>query len=162
MKVIDVMTSAPYFCRPETNLGAAAEYMWDGNCGFLPVLGNDGKIAGVITDRDICIAFGTRNRLPGEISVGEVMSRKVFSCSADDDIHVALRRMQEGQVRRLPVTAQDGTLTGVISLDDIVCGAEPLSLGKVTALTSEEVVKTYKAINRRQVPQAAFKRVATA
>lgn len=162
MRVKDVMTSDPYFCRPETNLGTAVEYMWDGNCGFLPVLEKDGKMAGVITDRDICIALGTRNRLPGEISVGEVMSRKVFACFANDDIHIALQRMQEGEVRRLPVTAQDGSLAGVISLDDVLCGAEPPSLIKFPALGSDEVVKTFKAINRRQVPQAAFKRVATA
>lgn len=134
--------------------------MWEGNCGFLPVMGNDNKIVGVITDRDICIAFGTRSRLPGEINVGEVMSRKVFSCSAEDDIHVALRRMQEGQVRRLPVTSQDGSLVGVISLDDILCQAEPLSLGKMPELTNEEILRTCKIVNRQQVPQAAFKRAA--
>lgn len=160
MRARNVMTSTPYFCRPENNLGTATQYMWEGNCGFLPVMGNDNKIVGVITDRDICIAFGTRNRLPGEINVGEVMSRKVFSCSAEDDIHVALRRMQEGQVRRLPVTSQEGSLVGVISLDDILCQAEPLSLGKMPELTNEEILRTCKIVNRQQVPQAAFKRAA--
>lgn len=160
MRARNVMTSSPYFCRPENNLGTATQYMWEGNCGFLPVMGNDNKIVGVITDRDICIAFGTRNRLPGEINVGEVMSRKVFSCSAEDDIHVALRRMQEGQVRRLPVTSQEGSLVGVISLDDILCQAEPLSLGKMPELTNEEILRTCKIVNRQQVPQAAFKRAA--
>ncbi len=162
MRVRSVMTGAPYFCRPENNLGTATQYMWEGNCGFLPVVGHDSKVIGVITDRDICIAFGTRNRLPGEINVGEVMSRKVFSCSSEDDIHVALRKMQEGQVRRLPVTSQDGSLVGVISLDDILCQAEPLTLGKVPELTSEEIVRTYQIVNQQQVPQAAFKRAAAA
>lgn len=160
MRVRSVMTGTPYFCRPETNLGTATQYMWEGNCGFLPVVGNDNKIVGVITDRDICIAFGTRNRLPGDINVGEVMSRKVFSCLSEDDIHVALRRMQEGQVRRLPVTSQDGSLVGVISLDDILCQAEPLSLGKIPELTNEEILRTCRIVNRQQVPQAAFKRAA--
>jgi CBS domain-containing protein len=162
MKVKEVMTDTPYYCQPKTNLGTATEYMWEGNCGFLPVVENDGKVTGVITDRDICIAFGTRNRLPGEISVGEVMSRKVFSCSPEDNIHVALQTMKEGQVRRLAVISRDGSLAGVISLDDVLCRAESASLGKEPELTSEEVVKIYKAINRQQVPQAAFKRAATA
>jgi CBS domain-containing protein len=162
MKVSDAMSNTPYYCRPGTNLGTATEYMWNGNCGFLPVVSNDGIVIGVITDRDICVACGTRNRLPGSISVGEVMTRKVYSCSPEDDIHIALHKMKEAQVRRLAVIARDGTLAGVISLDDILCRAEPMSLGKLPELTSEEVVRAYKAINQQQVPQAAFKRAATA
>jgi CBS domain-containing protein len=71
MKIKELMSTPPYCCQPETNLGAATELMWNGNCGFLPVLGNDGNVFGVVTDRDICIALGTRNRLPGEIKVSE-------------------------------------------------------------------------------------------
>ncbi len=162
MKVSDAMSGTPYFCRSGTNLGTATEYMWEGNCGFLPVVSTDGKVIGVITDRDICIACGTRNRLPGSISVGEVMTRKVHSCFPEDDIHIALHKMKEAQVRRLVVIGRDGTLVGVISLDDVLCCAEPISLGKSPELTTEEVVRTYKAINQKQVPQAAFKRAATA
>jgi CBS domain-containing protein len=79
MKVKELMMRTPYQCQPETNLGEATELMWNGNCGFLPVVDSEGKIHGVVTDRDICIALGTRNRLPGEIPVREVMSEKLFS-----------------------------------------------------------------------------------
>lgn len=70
--------------------------------------------------------------------------------------------MQEGQVRRLPVTSHNGGLVGDISLDDILCQAEPLTLGKVPKLTSEEIVRTHQVVNQQQVPQAAFKRAAAA
>ncbi len=73
MKVRELMMGTPYHCHPESNLGAATEFMWNGNCGFLPVVGSEGKLQGVVTDRDICIALGTRNHLPGEIPVREVM-----------------------------------------------------------------------------------------
>lgn len=63
MKVKEVMTATPYYCQPETNLVSATELMWNANCGFLPVEGADGKTVGVVTDRDICVALGTRNRL---------------------------------------------------------------------------------------------------
>ncbi len=106
MKVKDVMMGTPYYCQPETNLGSATELMWNANCGFLPVEAADGKVIGVITDRDICIALGTRNRLAGDIAVGEVMSGKLYSCAPDDDIHMALQTMKEGKVRRLPVIAK--------------------------------------------------------
>jgi CBS domain-containing protein len=162
MKVKEVMTATPYYCQPETNLGSATELMWNANCGFLPVQGTDGKIVGVVTDRDICVALGTRNRLPGDVTVGEVMSDKVFSCDLDDDIHIALQTMKEGKVRRLPVIAKNGTLVGVISTDDILLRAEPTSMGKHPELSSDEVVRTYRAITQRQVPKGTAKQAATA
>jgi CBS domain-containing protein len=96
MKVKDAMMGTPYYCQLDTNLGSAAELMWVGNCGFLPVMDANGKIVGVVTDRDVCIGLGTRNRLPGDVTVREVMSNRLFACSPEDDVHVALRTMQEG------------------------------------------------------------------
>jgi len=162
MKVKEVMMGTPYHCQPETNLGSATELMWNANCGFLPVQAPDGKVIGVVTDRDICVALGTRSRLAGEVFVGEVMTSKLCSCLPDDDIHVALQTMKEGKVRRLPVIAQDGFLVGVISMDDILLRTEPMSLGKEPELSTDEVVRTYQAITQRQVPQVVAKKAATA
>jgi len=163
MRVVDVMMGTPYQCQPEANLGKATELMWIGNCGFLPVVGSDGKLAGVITDRDICVALGTRGRVAGDVPVADVMSRKVYSCSPEDDVHVALRAMREGHVRRLPVIAKkDGELVGVISIDDVLIHAEPVNLGRAQDLSSEEVVQTFQAINARQLPLAVGKKSATA
>jgi predicted transcriptional regulator len=69
MKVRDVMKPAAVCCRRDTNLAAAVELLWVNNCGTLSVVGNNGKLEAVITDRDICIAAGTRNRLPSELTV---------------------------------------------------------------------------------------------
>lgn len=158
MKVKDVMMGTPYYCQLDTNLGSAAELMWIGNCGFLPVVDANGKIVGVVTDRDICIALGTRNRLPGGVTVREVMSNRIFACSADDDVHVALRTMQEGGVRRLPVIAQNETVVGVISMDDLLLRAEVPGIGKRPELSTEEVIKTYRAIDQRRIPQIVLAR----
>jgi len=162
MKVKEVMMGTPYFCRPDTNLGSATELMWNANCGFLPVETSDGKVIGVVTDRDICVALGTRSRLAGDVFVGEVMTGKLYSCLPDDDVHVALQTMKEGKVRRLPAIAQDGTLVGVISMDDILVRTEPVSLGKEPELSTDEVVRTYRAITQRQVPQVVAKHAAAA
>jgi len=153
MKVKDVMTSAPSYCQVETNLGSATELMWNANCGFLPVETADGKVVGVVTDRDICIALGTRGRLAGNVTIAEVMSDKVHACAPDDDIHIALQTMKEGNVRRLPVIAKNGTLAGVVSMDDILLQAEPTRLGREPELSTDEVVRTYRAIAQRQVTQ---------
>jgi CBS domain-containing protein len=152
MKVKELMTATPYYCQPETNLGTATELMWKGNCGFLPVVGNDGKVFGVVTDRDICIALGTRNRLPGDIKVSEVItSQKLFYCCPDDDVHVALQAIQTGRVRRLPVITHDGVLAGIVSMDDILLKAEPMAVGKQPELSSDEIVRTYRAITQPQL-----------
>ena len=121
-------------------------------------MGTNGKIVGVVTDRDICIALGTRNRVAGDITVRDVMSDRLFACSPDDDVHVALRTMQEGGVRRLPVIVENGTLVGVISMDDLLLRAEATGIGRQPELSTEEVVKTYRAIDQRRVPQIVLAR----
>ena len=153
MKVKEIMTGTPYTCRKETNLGEATELMWKGNCGFLPVLGDDGKICGVITDRDICIALGTKNKTAGEVTVGEVASRKVYWCTPDEEIHVALLTMRDGHVRRLPVIDADGRPVGVLSMDDILLHAEAGGFNKIVELSTDEVVRTFRAIHRRDLPE---------
>lgn len=162
MKVKDIMMGTPYYCQLETNLGSATELMWNANCGFLPVESADGKVIGVITDRDICIALGTRNRPAGEITVAEVLTGKLYSCSPDDDIHMALQTLKEATVRRLPVVAQNGTLVGVLSMDDILLRTEPSSVGKEPELSSDEVVRTFRSIRQRRAPEIVVARTAAA
>ena len=160
MKAKEVMVATPYSCQPEMNLGAATELMWKGNCGFLPVVDPEGKICGVVTDRDICIALGTRNVTAGELRIAEVSQRKVFSCMPEDEIHMALQAMREGHVRRLPVITATGKLAGVISMDDILLRAEPSRFGREPELSSDEVVRTYRAIMQKDLPAVTKKAAA--
>jgi CBS domain-containing protein len=159
MKVVDMMMGTPYFCRPETNLGSATEMMWTGNCGFLPVVGNEGKVVGVVTDRDICIALGTRGRPSGEVTVVDVMSQKVYSCGPDDDVRMALGTMRDGRLRRLPVISKEG-LVGVISMDDILLRADASGAARVGAVSSQEIVDAFRAINTHQLSMVVAKQAA--
>lgn len=152
MKVKDVMMGTPYCVPTWANLGMATELMWKGNCGFLPVVDAMQKVYGVITDRDICMALGTRNRLAGEVRVEEIVQRKVCSCGPEDDIHVALQSMREGHVRRLPVVERGGKLAGVVSMDDILLHAEPNSSGNEPELSANEVVRAYRTIMKKDLP----------
>ena len=77
--------------------------MWRGDYGALPVVTAAGKVVGMITDRDICMAAAIKHRDPANIRVKEMMSGKVYGCSCDTDIHEALKIMQQKQVRRLPI-----------------------------------------------------------
>jgi len=144
MKVQDVMTYEVRTCRPETNLSAAAMQMWRGDFGALPVLADGGKVVGMITDRDICIAAATKHRDPATIRVKDVISGEVYGCSPDTDIHEALKIMQQRQVRRLPIiNALDGKLAGILSLNDIALKAQS---GKRAELSAEDVENTLKTI----------------
>src|SRR5262245_9161088 len=120
MTVRDLMTESAVFCRPDTNLAQAAALMWDNDCGALPVVSESGKITGMITDRDICIALGTRNKRASEVSVYDVLSGPVWVCRPDDEIRTALKSMREGRIRRLPVVNSAGGLEGIVCLDEIV------------------------------------------
>ena len=144
MKVKDVMVKTAAFCSPETNLAAAVEIMWNRNCGFLPVLDAQRCVFGVITDRDIAMALGTRNQLPGEIAVSEIATRKIQWCRPEYDIHMALDTMAESKVRRLVALNDQDQFEGVLSMDDVVLCAETTP-GKAD-LSSENVLRTLKAL----------------
>jgi CBS domain-containing protein len=160
MRVKDVMTRTPAYCGLETNLGAAVEILWNRNCGMLPVVNGQGKVVGVITDRDVCVALGTRNRLPGEITVGEILSGKLVSCSSDEDVHELLAKMAEARVRRLPAITADGRLAGIVSIDDVVLRMEPGGLGRLGDVLVEDVLNTLKEIYRPQLPELARRQAA--
>lgn len=120
MKVQDIMTAEVETCGSESDLAAAATIMWRRDCGSVPVVDGEQKVIGMITDRDICMAVTTRNKLASAIKVSEVISGKVFACSPDDDIRDALETMQSAQLRRLPVIDDDGSLHGILSINDVV------------------------------------------
>lgn len=157
MKVKEVMMGTPYYVSLEANLGMATELMWKGNCGFLPVVDAEKKVCGVITDRDICVALGTRDQTAGHVLVEEVVQRKVYACNPEDDIHVALQTMREGHVRRLPVVASNGNLAGVVSMDDLLLHAEPDRIGREPELSADEVVRGYRTIMKKDLPVSVKK-----
>jgi CBS domain-containing protein len=121
--VQEFMTHDVLACEPGDSLGLAAMRMWDADCGMLPVVGG-GKVLGVITDRDICMALALHGARPGERLVAEVASGSVHGCTPQDDVTVALASMARHQVRRL-VVLEDGRLAGVLSINDVIaCAGE--------------------------------------
>ena len=140
MKVKEIMTGEPRTCSPDTNLAAAAALMLDGDCGILPVIA-DGKLVGVVTDRDMYIALATRNTRAAELTVREVVQTPVYTCGPDEDVQVALETMKQHGVRRLPVEGFGGTIMGIISMNDIV-----LASGPRKPVRDSEVVSTLQSI----------------
>jgi CBS domain-containing protein len=122
--------------------------MLDADCGILPVL-DDGRLMGVVTDRDLFIALATRNVRASELTLGDVAQRTVHVCEPDDTVEKALQVMQRFGIRRLPVAGFGGTVVGIVSMNDIVLAA---SGGK--GLRQSDALRTLQAIcaHHRPVP----------
>jgi CBS domain-containing protein len=124
MTIKDVMTKQPTICRPETNLAAASAMMWENDCGALPVVTEKGKLVGILTDRDICIALGTINTLASDLTARDVVETGPLICDPSNDVYSALQMMRKAKVRFLPVVNEIGVLEGMVSIDDIVLGVK--------------------------------------
>lgn len=120
MKVREIMTEPPLTCTPETSLAVAARRMREADYGTLPVVDSGGRLVGIITDRDICLAMAGTTRNTLNIAVHEAMTQKTFSALLDDDVHGALATMKSARVRRLPVRDAAGHLKGMLSIEDII------------------------------------------
>lgn len=146
MKILveDIMTRTPWSCAPQTNLAEVAELMWAHDCGALPVV-FERHVLGMITDRDVAIALGTRGVPPQCVEAAEVASTPVTFCRQDDDIHAALHLMEQAKVRRLPVLDENDELVGIIGMNDLILAAHPVEGGK-PELNDEEVIETMRAI----------------
>ncbi len=140
MKVKEIMTAEPRTCSPDTTLAAAANLMWEGDCGILPVV-DDGELVGVVTDRDMYIALATRNARASHLRVGAVATKAVATCAPEDDVQAALAAMKYARVRRLPVVGFGGTVLGILSMNDVL-----LAAAANKGVRSEEVVDTLQAI----------------
>lgn len=158
MKARDLMSKPARTCTPSTDLATVAKLMWDHDCGFIPVVSDSGVAAGVVTDRDICIATSTRRLLAEQIAAADAMATPIHACLADDNLSDVLATMRQFQVRRVPVVDDAGRLQGVISLNDIV-----LASHERRDPPASEVVATMAAIcAHRQVAATEPERRAAA
>ena len=118
MKLRDIMAHPVVRIHPEESVAVAARILARYNIGLLPVCGGDGRVCGVVTDRDLvtrCIASG---RQPASTQVREVMTTQVVAVRPDMDAAAAAQLMGMQQIRRLPVV-EIGRLCGMISLGDL-------------------------------------------
>lgn len=118
MKVHDVMSSPVVRISPEESVSVASRTLANYNIGALPVCGSDGRLCGMVTDRDIvtrCLAAG---KSPMMTSVRDVMTQSVSVVRPDMDTSTAAALMSGKQIRRLPVM-ENGKLCGLVSLGDL-------------------------------------------
>ena len=136
MKVKDLMTSQPTVVRPEDMLSQAATLMKQQDCGAIPVVSKDGKLVGIVTDRDIVIRAVAAGKDPRATPVSAVMSADPVTLSPDASADDAEKLMADRQVRRLPVVAE-GRLVGLIVTAQLARRGDAREVGETLKGISE-------------------------
>ena len=129
MKLKDVMTEGVECLRPTDSIAQAAERMRELDVGSLPVCGDEDKLVGMVTDRDITIRATASASDANVTPVRDVMTPKIVYCFEDESVEDAARKMEDHQIRRLVVLNRDKRLVGIVSLGDLAVkgGDEHLS-----------------------------------
>ena len=123
MKLRDVMSNPVIRIHPDESVAVAARTLNRYNIGALPVCGSDGRVCGLVTDRDIVTRCLASNRSPSTTTVRDVMTSQVVSARPDMDASLAAGLMGREQIRRLPVI-ENGKLCGMVSLGDLALKEE--------------------------------------
>jgi CBS domain-containing protein len=123
MKLREIMTGSPVKIHPDESVAVAARMLTRHNIGVLPVCGTDGKLCGVVTDRDLVTRCMASQRSAEQMRVRDVMTGRVISAAPDMDTSAAAHLMGREQIRRLPVV-ENGMLCGMVSLGDLASREE--------------------------------------
>jgi CBS domain-containing protein len=136
-KIREVMTESPRTVRSESTAVDAARLMREEDTGIAPITEDDGRLVGVVTDRDLAIRVLAEEKDPRMTRVTEIASQNLVTIDPEQDLEEALQLMSENQLRRLPVVQDDGKLVGILAQADVARHAEPERTGRVVEEISE-------------------------
>jgi CBS domain-containing protein len=149
MDVRELMTSPVRTLTVEDTLNCAAKLMQDHSLGCIPIVDDDGRLAGILTDRDIALAAHASGEALWRLRIADTMHAPVFTCGPGDGVEIAARTMREHRVHRLPVVDAERRPIGLISLDDLAHASRQPMLDPHPGLTSDEIDDTYDAVSGR-------------
>ena len=120
-KCNEVMTKNPVCSLPDDRVAKVAQLMKRENVGSIPVIENDQTriLVGIVTDRDLALRIVAKGRDANSTKVEAVMTSKVVTCLADDDLQKAMNAMSEHQLRRIPVVDNNNRVVGIIAQADV-------------------------------------------
>jgi CBS domain-containing protein len=150
MKVREVMSTPPVTCSAGSSLAEAAAEMWRHDCGAVPVVNESGAAIGIITDRDIAIAVGTRECCAAEIPVSSVISGRLSYVHPGDDVDAALETMKRERIHRIPVLDDESHVVGVIAMNDLILRAAEHPADP--ALATPRVMEAIRNISTHLLP----------
>jgi CBS domain-containing protein len=135
------MTREVVTCTSESTIVEVAQLMKEEDIGPVLVVDNEQSrtLVGIVTDRDIVLKVIAEGRDPKTARVGDVMSKKLITCRAEDDVDVAMQAMAQYQLRRIPVCEDNMRLVGIIAQADVATRAgEPEKTAEVVREISQE------------------------
>jgi CBS domain-containing protein len=119
MHIREIMSHPVVTCPVDSAADAPARLMWEFDCGVIPLVDREGRLAGVITDRDLCMAALTQDKPLREIRLSSAMPKQVFSCHTEDSVESVEQIMRDNQIRRVPVVDGEGRPVGVVAINDL-------------------------------------------
>ena len=125
----EVMTRDVRACEPNATVADAAKVMAQEDVGPVPIV-EDGRLIGIVTDRDIVVRVVAEGRDPNATTVSEIASTELVTVSPDDDLDQALKLLAERQIRRLPVVEGD-RLVGIVAQADVARLGKDKTTGEV-------------------------------
>ena len=150
MRISELMSKPVITCPRSGTLDHAARLMWEFDCGIVPIVDDNGRLTGVVTDRDICMAAYTQGRALRDIPFTVAMASPVVAVHVDDVIETVELLMHDNRVRRVPVIDNDGRPVGLVSMNDLA----RLAARSRRSGVDRELVRTLAAICQpRQHPQ---------
>lgn len=144
MRIKELMSHPVVTCPNSTTLEHAARLMWEYDCGIIPIVNDDGRLVGVVTDRDICMAGYTQGLPLRQIPVVTAMASQVVAAHADDDVESVEALMRDYKVRRIPILDSEGRPVGIASMNDLA----RLAARVHKSVVDRDVVETLAAVSQ--------------
>jgi CBS domain-containing protein len=132
------MSRNPVTCKVDDDCAKVARLLRDNDCGSLPVVTSEAnQVIGMITDRDICCRVAAEDKRASDVNVRDAMSTKAVTVREDEDVDQAVIKMEQCQIRRIPVVDASGGCVGVIAQADVALASETKSrVGEVVEQVS--------------------------
>ncbi|MGI9283872.1 MAG: CBS domain-containing protein [Pseudomonadales bacterium] len=144
--VSEIMSSGVWSCPSTATLDQAIEMMASRGCSSIPVVDDNNKPVGIITDRDITMYINLKHQSPWDIRLSQfTKGRHIYCCYEQDDIQDALKKLRERHIHRLPVLDDNDKLVGIVTMNDVIQRAEE---SDAADLSYKDVVETLKAVSK--------------
>jgi|SRR5687768_8926258 CBS domain-containing protein len=153
VRVEDIMTRDVRSCAADDTLATAAQIMWENDCGAVPVTDRDGKVVGIVTDRDLAMASHLQGVPLHESRVATAMARDVRCCLPTDSPATVQTLMQHHKIRRVPVVDAERRLVGIVSLGDLAYLMGSDQAQGSDGLTWTALAHTLSAVSSPRLPR---------